>query len=313
MGWKGTLRSVNASMKKAEKENQRLRIQEIAFQNVQNYENYIDQICSVHKYCCNKIDWVAISKSEEPIKPIYEATQESIARYKLKSFKPNFLHKLFNLEKRAITKLEKNINSAIKKDKVKYEKNIYDYFNDFNNWENKVLIAKDMLNKDLHTLSKIIETQSNLIDENLCFSFMRLISSNKKDLIVDINVHGTDIVPSHSQTLTSTGKLSTKVLPKSTFYKIYQDYVCSVILRVARELFAISIFDSIIINATDDLVNTATGNTENITILSVGINRAQIEQINFTRIDSSDAITNFIHNMNFKKTNGFAEVEKITL
>lgn len=93
------------------------------------------------------------------------------------------------------------------------------------------------------------------------------------------------------------------------FYELYQDYVCSGSLRVARELFALFPIEMIIVNAIGNLLNTKTGRMEDTPILSVGIQRETIQNLNLIAVDLSDSMKNFVHRMNFKKSKGFNPVE----
>jgi len=101
-------------------------------------------------------------------------------------------------------------------------------------------------------------------------------------------------------------------VPKSKFYEIYQDHVCSCILRVSRELFALLPIEVVIVTAMSDILNTQTGHMEEKPIVSVAFPKKTIESINFDMIDPSDSMTNFVHRMNFKKTKGFEAVERLT-
>ena len=58
--------------------------------------------------------------------------------------------------------------------------------------------------------------------------------------------------------------------------------------------------------------NTATGNTEEVTYVSVIFDRATFNKINLDAIDPSDALSNFEYNMKFGKTTGFKPVVKLT-
>lgn len=108
------------------------------------------------------------------------------------------------------------------------------------------------------------------------------------------------------------GKLSIKPIPKGKFYEIYQDYVCSSVLRVAREFYALLPADMLIITAMTDLLNTKTGHIEEQPILSAVIPRKTLKNLNFETLDPSDSMGNFVHQMNFKKTKGFSAIEPIT-
>jgi len=92
---------------------------------------------------------------------------------------------------------------------------------------------------------------------------------------------------------------------------LYQDYVCSVALRVAGELLALLPFQTVVVTATDKLLNSTTGHIEEQPILSVAIPRSTLDDLNLGLIDPSDSMQNFIHNMNFKKTKGFTAIEMV--
>lgn len=100
-------------------------------------------------------------------------------------------------------------------------------------------------------------------------------------------------------------------MPKGRFYELYQDYVCSCILRVARELFALLPIEMVIIHAIGNLLNSKTGHLEDKPIISVATPRKTLETFNFEMLDPSDSMENFVHKMTFKKTKGFEAVEKL--
>ncbi len=76
-------------------------------------------------------------------------------------------------------------------------------------------------------------------------------------------------------------------MPQSKFNELYQDHVCSCVLRVARELFAILLIKTIIVNGIKNLLNTKTGYKEDQPIISAAIPRETLNQINFEAIDPS--------------------------
>src|SRR5690606_36573018 len=101
--------------------------------------------------------------------------------------------------------------------------------------------------------------------------------------------------------LTSTGKLSRKNMAKGNFYELYQDHICSVVLRISREVFAYLPVDFAIINAKAEMVDLQSGHLEKKIILSVKIMPETIQRLNLDMIDPSDSMRNFVHNMNLKK------------
>ncbi len=132
-------------------------------------------------------------------------------------------------------------------------------------------------------------------------------------LEVEFGVKSEDVIPELEYVLDAKGNLKEKELSKSAYYELVQDYVCSAILRVARDSFALLPVDKVIVHATDKVLNTATGMDEDMTIVSVLLERDRFENMNFEKIDPSDAVTACVHKMNFKKTKGFEAVDRISL
>lgn len=110
-----------------------------------------------------------------------------------------------------------------------------------------------------------------------------------------IEVQPSNIVPSEIQSLTSTGKLSTKSMPRLQFVELYQDYVCSVVLRVAREVHALLPIQATLITAfsTDGLPSRSP-------VLSTVIRRTDLARLSFDSLDPSDALDSLETRTNFK-------------
>jgi hypothetical protein len=100
MGSKAAWRSINASIKRAERNSQRRRRdlqnqqkQVAKMQELQRnqyevavYENYIDLITSVHKESSESWDWDAILNSEPPTEPQYNDNNMIAAQAKLDAY-----------------------------------------------------------------------------------------------------------------------------------------------------------------------------------------------------------------------------------
>ncbi|KFA88803.1 hypothetical protein Q664_38475 [Archangium violaceum Cb vi76] len=110
-----------------------------------------------------------------------------------------------------------------------------------------------------------------------------------------ITAQGSAILPPEVQTLTSTGKLSTKAMPRIQFVELYQDYVCSLVLRVAREVHALLPVKAVLITA-----YSADGLPALSPVLSTIIHRKQMERLPFDTLDPSDALDGLQTRTNFK-------------
>ena len=130
-------------------------------------------------------------------------------------------------------------------------------------------------------------------------------------LEVEFVINSEETIPEKVLSLTETGKLSEKQMSATMHYELLQDYVCSTMLRIARDSFALLPVNKVVVHASDILVNTATGNDEQQTYVSAVFDRAAFENINVERIDPSDTVGSFKCNMDFKKTKGFKPVEKV--
>lgn len=80
----------------------------------------------------------------------------------------------------------------------------------------------------------------------------------------------------------------------------YQDYVCSVAIRIARDIFALLPVQYVVVHATND------GND----ILSVCFDKKTFYGLKFNFIDPSETINKFNHNMKFDN-DGFGTIDRI--
>lgn len=82
---------------------------------------------------------------------------------------------------------------------------------------------------------------------------------------------------------------------------IYQDYVCSVSIRIARDILALLPVQKVVVH-TEDMGKT---------ILSVCFDRKTMNSIKFNFIDTSDIVEKFECNMKYNSDYGFYEVDRI--
>jgi hypothetical protein len=117
-----------------------------------------------------------------------------------------------------------------------------------------------------------------------------------------VKVNGKQAIPTEVKTLTASGKVSVKPMPKGHFHEIYQDYVCGCVLRVARELFALLPVDTVLVTASVGSPDPQTNRVTEQPVLSVAIPRAVVTRLNFGQLDPSDAMENFQHRGDFKES-----------
>lgn len=329
--FKSALRSYNAAVRRSErdskrrereaamrfKEQQKLEAIEDARNAVESWEEYVEMIQSMHKDCTAPIDWQEILDSPEPECPEYCDHHECHAKNQLDNFKPSFLDKLlfdrlFSSSTKKREKLKMLLVKAQNKDKDIHNNKINEFESDKEEWSYLQEMAKGVLGKNIEHYKNAIEyfdpfSTLSSIGEKINIIF------NEEYIDIDIYIHSDDTIPDYTLSLTSTGKLSNKKMAKGVYNELYQDHVCSSILRVAREVFNHLPVEFVRVNAVSDILNSKTGFLEEQAVVSVLIPRQTLEKINLDTIDPSDSMGNFKHCMQFKKTDGFKPVEKIDI
>lgn len=325
MGYRSILRSVGSAMRQAERDAvrrqrelekrrvayEKMQALEQAAYDVEVYENYLDRITSLHKDCISNYDWEAISQKKPPKVPEKKAGREIEARSGLEGYKPSFIDKLFKLENKKRKKLIDILDNAIKDDATENKQLEEDYKNELIEYTELIDLAKRILQGDTQAYKKAVEDLEPLSEISEIGSKLDFAFVSKEKMIVTMAVHEAKVVPKESKSLLKSGKLSTKDLPIGKYNELYQDYVCSSSLRVAREMFGLLPVDEIIIHSKSKLLSKTTGRIEDQVILSVRYIRETMKTISFENINPSDSMSNFIHNMGFKKSQGMSVVEAL--
>ena len=114
-------------------------------------------------------------------------------------------------------------------------------------------------------------------------------------LYVALRVAGRDITPAEVKTLTQTGKVAVKTMPKNRAREVYEDYVCSNCLAVARRLFGTLPLAEIIVTAYVPSLGATSGNEKDVSIASVHFTKEKFDALQFDNLDPSDALQSFRH------------------
>ncbi|MDY5731190.1 MAG: DUF4236 domain-containing protein [Eubacteriales bacterium] len=90
-------------------------------------------------------------------------------------------------------------------------------------------------------------------------------------------------------------------LSNTEYNLLLQDYVCSVCIRIARDMFALLPIKNTIVHAVLD----------GKIIVSVDFDRQSLSKVKFGYIDPSDTIEQFKHNIDFNENSGFSTVSNL--
>lgn len=318
MGWRGTIRSMNAAAKRQAKASERKsrdiqHAHEIALagEAVDKWQVYLDRVTSVHHIKLQPIQWEEFLKIEAPIQPKPSTNNYEIALKKLEKFNAKKDGFFFRKNEKQKAKLEAVVADAKKKDD-QLNASLYSNFQDeFDEWQEQNDTAKKMLKNDPVMIISVINEMQTISENELVGKSLN-IEYTKKGMIVHVQVHGDDIVPDFKRKQLQSGKLSETKMPKSEFNELYQDYVVSVAYRAALEVLNLTCLDAVIVDCSVNMLDSSTGHILPQIILSVDFKRNTIQHMQLDKIDPSDSLVNFIHNMKFSRTKGFSAVSSLS-
>lgn len=311
------MRSVAAASRAAERDAQRRRkinhknqmIAETA-SDVEAWERYVDSLVSIHTEMADMIEWHSIASQPCPPKPVKTSFHQDIAELVAAKFKPGIFDFLRGGSSKIHARLEADIANAIARDQQQYDETVASYMKSIAEWEDDTGLARRIVRGEAAALRQVLVEMQSL-------SEVALVGTEVGYLIKDsfvhavARVHGDDIVPKNRRKQLASGRLSETKMPTGQFNELYQDYVASVALKAAGDLFHILPLNTICVTCTAHLLDLKTGHKEWAPILSVYFVRETFMGLRLSDIDPSEAMRNFKHAMNFSRTKGFGVVEPL--
>ncbi len=325
MGWRGALRTLGAVAREAERNAKRQQraleqhraalAQAEALQNaaqvVQNFADYLANIVSIHKSKPDVVEWSKLATTSPPREPRRSDVEEKNAQQRMNSYRPSVFAKLFHQDEKRKAELAQEVIAAQRRDDARYRTEMQAFETRLQEYNDQKELAEQVLARDSEAMHEVITARNPFTGISELGSSISFTIIHGRGVDADLAVHGESIIPKETVSLLKSGRASVKQMPKSQYYRLYQDYVCSAALRVARELFALLPIEDVVVTAVDKIINSETGHLEEQPILSVLIPRATIAQLNLDTIDPSDAMQNFLHRMDFRQTSGFRPVERL--
>ncbi|WP_145960946.1 hypothetical protein [Sphingosinithalassobacter portus] len=277
---------------------------------VAEWEDVMSDLVSIHDAKTTTIDWAALTKAPAPLQPQATSSRELIAISKIEAFKPSVFDFLRGGSDRRLARLQMVLDTARAEDERDNQLASNSYKIALSEWESDRALAKRILDHDPAAFRDVISEMQTLSSEGLIGSNIEFnISQAAVHAIA--KVHDDSIVPRVRRKQLASGKLSESKMPAGDFNEHYQDYVSSVALRIAGDLYAILPINEIYVTCSPEILDTKTGYKRFTPIISVKFVRETFNKLNLSRIDPSDALRNFVHRMDFKRTRGFAEVDPL--
>lgn len=318
MGWKGVLREVGRVVKQAEKERkrnekkrQKQRERRQASTEVHRFEARLRTITRVHTDSSNPIDWESVRGRPTPEKPRPSSRREDQARRALDSFNPSIFDRLLNRTEKKRSLLRQELADAKEEDRREFEEAREEFERKLAAWRTRCELAKNVLRGEQVAYHEVISQTEPLKSVDLIEGFESFEPVTEKVVSATIAVQDEHVVPSERKRQLKSGKLSVTDMPKTKLFGYYQDYVCSCVLRTALELHALLPIEMAVVTAKREILNTATGHTEQQPIVSAAIPDEILRWFNLSKIIPSDSMSRFVHEMEFRKAEGFRPVTPV--
>lgn len=256
---------------------------------VETYETRVRLLLSVHKDHGETWDWSALTSALPVAAPIKHPYHEHKIAQQMLLSPPD--------KKKDSNAL---LEEARKQDQHSHLDSQQAYEREITNWRKLKHLSRRVLHGEHAAYKDALVEFNPFADISGLGSKLGFKVHDADLLICVLKVRGVDTIPDQVKTLTATGKVSVKQMPKARFHELYQDYICSCILRVGREVFALLPIKTLLITASADAIDTQTGHTVERPVLSVAMPKDVVSRLDFERLDPSDSMINFIHRGDFK-------------
>lgn len=266
------------------KEQAKLSELEKARLEVAEYENQLELLMSVHKERGEPWDWASEAVSLPPPNPTRHSYLEQRAKQTLI---------LLPLDQQKLR--ESGIADAAKLDDGEFSDALKAHVEAKEEWFRLVALSRRINASDCRAFVEAFATIDPLAELSEYGASATLAVTSPRVACCDLSVSGVNAVPPEVKSLTSTGKLSIKGMPRAKFHEVYQDYVCSCMLRVAREVFSLLPVQTVFVTA-----SAALADGQSRPVLSAEFSRGKLEALDFGNVDPSTAVEQFRHRGDFK-------------
>lgn len=241
----------------------------------------IDSLLSVHHQVSDPIDWLDLALALPPHEP---------AVYSINSLR-KILSDFTMLASGEHLQLE--LQKMKDADDNEYRTRFAEYQKNADEWLTLKNLALRILQGDTVAYGEALRLFQPFRELSDLGSEIKFIANDSKKVSCSLLINGLEIIPNQVKTLTTTGKLSVKSMPKSIFHDIYQDFACGCCLRIGREIMALLPVDYVLTQIEVTTKDPASGNPTIITILSVLLDRMTMSSLNYSQLDPSDSMQNF--------------------
>lgn len=255
-------------------------------------------IKSVHKECADEIRWHERAGIKPPFLPGKKGPYQLDFEQTSQSYHPGFIDRLLKRVERKKQLLKEGEQRAAQKDQRLFQK-----------WEEAADFALRVTVGDQEAYRDVLEKEGPFDEIKQLGSAIEVHVIDRDTIELTIHAHLAKVIPTETKSLRADGKAAKRKMDKSDYDRLCADYLCSCVIRAAREVLALLPISAVYVHALGK--QPGTSNDDEGMLSSVKIDRKSAQKINFNFIDCTDAIKHFQHNMVFRKIEGFAFVDKI--
>ena len=318
------------------------REQELARYEVEEFELRVEELLSIHHECVAPLDWSMIAATPEPQVPPPQlpsapVPQLPIGSYatapenRLLGYAPSLLDRMFGRVQRVRQELEAAVHQAREMDRQAQELAQQEHlrvcalWNDHvaqlqmqwqhemhlskTRWQQSVTLARSVMAGDPRAYTMVLQQSQCLaeLEEKFCAPEGNWIGKSVAEVLLSAD-QAADLVPTERKSLTASGRLSVKKMPARETIEIYQDFVCGIAIRAAREIISVLPLRGVLVGILSPVLNKRTGHLDQEFILSAYFPREALVGRDFSRIDASDFVSSLRHTMRLKKGVGMDAV-----
>ncbi len=250
---------------------------------VEAFESHLGELTGAHRVMPQFYNWSAQHFSLPPHPPVFHTKN----------------HLREAVETALLTQeyegLEGRLSVAWSKDEQWYYESYSAYELRYGRWARLKTLAQELHAGDANA---VVNAHAELEAQGFSHAGTEglvLQPCDARRLYVALRVAGRDITPGEVKTLTQSGKVAVKTMAKNRAREIYEDYVCSSCLAVARRLFGTLPLAEIIVTAYVPSLSAISGNETDVSIASVHFTKKKFGALNFDNLDPSDALQSFRH------------------
>ena len=273
--------------------------------SVTAHEGVVEALLSIHKGPSVSKKWMALASALPLVQPVRLSIHESKARLR---------HSLQSLLVANTSALggETELTTAQSRDAADFDRESVTYREALEAWQSHCPLARQVRLGDLQAYRDALDRFCDLRRYSNVIRSARFEVPHRRLVECFLEVNAEPEIPTEVLSITATGRVSTRKMPKGRFHEIYQDCVSGCVLRAAREVFALLPVEVVLVTVKAHFLDASIGQHVERQVVSVCIPRGVLIDFDFDLLDPSDSMDHFRHRGNFKTQRRLGAFESIT-